>query len=219
MLAPVMSPQDWIAISAVVATVVTALLGWLFSLLQQIRNGKERALQQKREDVQREKQQAREDELRALQQRREDEQRDKRREDAPHVELAINCEVLGQEGEDYAVEFMLIVYNRGLIRWTFRSILLRVRGIERNQSLVYWQGRGQRLEFPVKIVNMAEVIPKSVNYIFVEPGVQQLVTYTTKIPAQVKYIAVYVEFWYDKVTPHTSERVFRLTAPDNATDR
>jgi hypothetical protein len=194
-----MTPQHWIAISAVVATVVTAALGLSFSFVTQHR------------------QQERDDTLRKEQQKREDELRKEHREDAPHIELAINCQVLGQDDGHYLVEFTLMVYNRGLVRWTFRSIKLRVRGIEKNQQFAYWPGEGQRLEFPVKIINKEEVIPKSVNFLFVEPGVQQAIAYVTKIPAQIMYIVVYVEFWYDMVTPHTSERVFRLTAPAEST--
>jgi hypothetical protein len=90
---------------------------------------------------------------------------------------------------------------------------MRVRGIEKDREFEYWPERGQRVEFPVRIINNARVIPESLNFLFVEPGVQQTITYVTKVPAQIGYIVVYTEFWYDKVTPHTSERVFRLTSP------
>jgi hypothetical protein len=66
--------------------------------------------------------------------------------------------------------------------------------------------------FPVKIINKEKVVPESLNFLFVEPGVQQIL-YVTKVPDHIMYLVVYAEFWYDEVTPHTSERVFRLTAP------
>lgn len=210
LLADSMIPSDWIAISGVTATVVTAGLGLWFSSSAQRR-------QQARDDEQRDKQQRREDELRDKQQKREDAQRLIHREDAPHIELSIDCRVLGQDDDDYIVEFTLTANNRGLVRWKFRSIKLRVRGIEKNQPLAYWPGNGNRLQFPIKILGMEEVIPQSVNFLFVEPGVRQAVTYVTKIPSRVIYIVVYVEFWYDKVTPHTSERAFRLSAPTGST--
>jgi len=163
-------------------------------------------------------QQERDDALRKEQQKREDELRKEHREDAPHIELAIDCQVLGRDDGHYLVEFTLMVYNRGLVRWKFQSIKLRVRGIEKYRQFTYWREIGKRLEFPVKIIDKEEVIPKeSVNFFFVEPGVQQAITYVTKIPAQIMYIAVYVEFWYNEETPHTSERVFRLTAHAEST--
>ncbi len=195
-----MTPQDWISIWAIVATVVTAALGLSFSFITQ------------------HQQQERDDALRKEQQKREDELRKEHREDAPHIELAIDCQVLGRDDGHYLVEFTLMVYNRGLVRWKFQSIKLRVRGIEKYRQFTYWREIGKRLEFPVKIIDKEEVIPKeSVNFFFVEPGVQQAITYVTKIPAQIMYIAVYVEFWYNEETPHTSERVFRLTAHAEST--
>jgi hypothetical protein len=172
-LADGMTANDWIAISGIVAVIVTAL-GLGVSYLSQ--------------------------------------QRQKRREDVPHIELGINCQVFGQDDNNYLVEFTLMVNNRGLVKWTFRSIQLRVRGIREDEQFAYWPENGRRLKFPVKILDKEEVIPKSVESFFVEPGVQQAITYVTKISTQIMYIVVYVEFWYDKKKLHTSERVFRLTA-------
>jgi hypothetical protein len=183
-----MTSNDWIAISSIVAGVFIAVVGMGFSYAAE--RGRRK---------------------------REDEQRQMRREDAPHIELAIDCRTLGQERGYYLIEFILAVSNRGLVRWSFDSILLRVRGIEKNHQLVYWPQREPRLEFPVKIINDAEVIPESVNFLFVEPGVQQTITYTTKLSTQIRYIVVHVEFSYNKRTPHTSERVFRLPASDEPT--
>ncbi len=209
-LADGMTPQDWISVSAVVATVAVAGLGLWFSFVTQRR-------QQERDDKKQKEQQGREDQLRREQQEREDQLRTEHRESVPRIELGINSRVLGQDDDHYLVEFTLTAYNRGLVRWQVRDIELRVRGIERNWQFAYWPRRGQRVEFPVKIIDKERVIPESLNFLFVEPSVQQTITYVTKVPAHIMYIVVYAEFWYDEVTPHTSERVFRLTAPSAPT--
>src|SRR5215813_1639768 len=201
-----MTPQDWISLSAVVATVAVAGFGLYFSFVTQRR-------QQERDDKKQKEQQKREDQLRKEQQEREDQLREVYRERAPRIELDINSQVLGQDDDHYLVELMLTAHNRGLIRWQVRDIKIRVCGIEKNRNFAYWPERGQRVEFPVKIINKERVIPESLNFLFVEPGVQQSITYVTKVPTQIMYIVVYAEFWYDEVTPHTSERVFQLTAP------
>jgi len=178
---------------------------------------KTQRVQQKRDDEKQEKQQRREDQLRKEQQEREDQLRKEQRESVPRIELGINCQVLGRDDGHYLVELALSAHNRGLVRWEFRNIMLRVRGIENNHPFSYWPGRGRRLEFPVNVISKEEVIPESVRFLFVEPGVQQSVTYVTKIPTNIAYIAVHVEFLYDKRTPHTAERVFRLAAiPESA---
>jgi hypothetical protein len=210
MLADGMTPQDWISVSAVVATVAIAGLGLWFSFVTQRR-------QQGRDDKKQYEQQRREDQLRREQQGREDQLRTEHRESVPRIELGINSQILGQDDDHYLVEFTLTAYNRGLVRWQVRDIKLRVRGIEKNRQFAYWPGRGQRVEFPVKIINKEKVIPESLNFLFVEPGIQQTITYVTKVPDHIIYMVVYGEFWYDEVTPHTSERVFRLTAPFEST--
>jgi hypothetical protein len=185
-----MKPADWIALSAVLATVITAIAGLLYSYFTQRR------------------QQDRDDEQHKLQLKREDDIR--REQSIPHLELALACRVLGQQRDDYLVEFVLTASNHGSVRWKFESIRLRVRGIEADQALQYWEEKAPRLNFPVKLIDMAEVIPEDLNYLFVDPGIRQDITYVTKIPCIFKYALAYVEFWYDRTTPHSTERAFLL---------
>lgn len=57
-----------------------------------------------------------------------------------------------------------------------------------------------------------EVIDKeNLNFLFVEPGVKQEITYATKIPQQYKYIVAHAVFYYDKYTPHIAEKVFNIS--------
>lgn len=178
--------------SAVFATVVTAFLGLLYSYVTQRR-------QQHRDDLQHALQLKREDEIR-LEQR------------VPHLELSLDCRVLGEQMDDYLVEFVLTASNHGLVRWRFRSIRLRVRGIQANQPLLYWGEQKPRLYFPVKLIDVANLIPSDLNYLFVDPGIRQDITYVTKISTTFKYVLAYIEFWYDNTTPHSVERAFLLEA-------
>jgi hypothetical protein len=216
-----MSSSDWAQWVAITVAFLTAAVGWGFNVWQLKKAAKDRKDQQQREDALLKRHQEREDAL-----------RERHREDAPRIELEITCKVLGLKGECFIVEFAFVFNNRGLIEWTFPSIQLRVRGIEKDHPLGYWQGRGQRLYFPVKIIpadsptdvpketraSLEEVIPERFESFFVEPGVRQAITYATMISAQVEYIAVYVKFMYKENTTseriHTSERVFRLTTRD-----
>src|SRR6266581_4710082 len=98
-LADGMTPQDWISVSAVVATVAVAGLGLWLSFVTQRR-------QQGRDDKKQREQQEREDQLRT-----------EHRESVRRIELGINSQVLGQDDDHYLVEFTLTAYNRGLVRW------------------------------------------------------------------------------------------------------
>jgi hypothetical protein len=144
------------------------------------------------------------------QHQREDERNRRRREDEPRIEFGIDCLVHGHDDDGHLVEFTITACNRGFVRWNFRSILLRVRGIEEECSISYWRENDSRVEFPIRIIDGVQVIPSGLNFVFVEPGVKQSITYITKISLRVKFILVHVKFYYDRHTPHTSERVFHL---------
>jgi hypothetical protein len=189
-----MEPSDWIAIAGVAATAFIAVVSLFHASWRQ------------------QKQQHREDELRKAQQKREDELRERHREDTPHIEFGLDCRVHGCEQDEYLVEFILTAHNKGLVQQRFTSIMLRVRGIERTQPLTHWKGNEPRLAFPVKVIDDADIIPPGYNFIFVEPGVRQSITYVTKLSAAIKYIVAHVEFQYDRFTPHTAERAFRIAA-------
>src|SRR6266498_725741 len=210
MLAVAMEPKDWVALSGVAATVIIAVGSLIHpSLIQRKR--------QQHDDEVHQAQQKREDELHQAQQKREDELRQIYSQDSPHIEFGVDCRVHGRRDEDQLVEFILTAHNQGLVKWKFRNILLRVLGIERNKSFTYWEKDKPRLEFPVKVLDNVEVKPSNLNFIFVEPGVKQTITYVTKIPNRIEYILARAEFQYDKYTPHSSERVFRLTAHEGDT--
>ena len=195
MLAVAMEPKDWIALAGVGATVIIAAGSLIASSLAQ-RN------QQRHNDAMHEAQLKREDRMRGLYQ---------------NVEFQVDCRVHGRQDEDQLVEFLLSVHNQGLVQYRFTSMLLRVRGIERNRPFTYWEEDKPRLEFPVKIVDSVEVKPRNLNYVFVDPGVRQVINYVTKISVRIEYILAHAEFHYDRYTPHSSERVFRLAPPESHT--
>ncbi|NPV63653.1 MAG: hypothetical protein HPY61_13700 [Methanotrichaceae archaeon] len=141
---------------------------------------------------------------------REDLIRERERKNVPHIEFHIDCNVYGPEEGYYLTEFLLDIHNRGDVQHKFTNIVLRVRGIESGKALCYWEGYEPRLSFPKKVLNDVSVIPKGYNYFFVEPGVEQVLTYVTMIPASIRYVLAHAVFEYDEFTPHTAERVFEL---------
>jgi hypothetical protein len=187
-----MTSKDWIALASVLATVMIAVVSLFMSARQQARH------------------QRREDDLVDQHRKREDELRQVRREDAPRLEFTIEGETFGEPAGEHLLILTVAIRNRGLIRWKLKSILLRIRGIETGQPFGYWKGHEPRIEFPISVVNAAEIVPSTLNYIFVEPGVEQAISYVTRLPAGVEYALVHVEFHYDNYTPHTSERVFHV---------
>ena len=122
-------PQDWIALAAVLASIATSGLALFFSQRREAR------------------QQARDDELRRQQQAREDNLRKIERVHIPQIEFSIDCKFHGPQRDWYIVEVLLTVRNRGRVKQEFHQVTLRIRGIEQDQALSYWKGRGATTQF------------------------------------------------------------------------
>jgi hypothetical protein len=63
---------------------------------------------------------------------------------------------------------------------------LRVRGIEVGHNLSEWRDHEPRLEFPKSLVDNVQIIPNTLNFFFIEPGVEQIFTYVMGIVSLAK---------------------------------
>ena len=135
---------------------------------------------------------------------------EKKRTYSPHIEFEITCHFYGSQKGNMVAEFLLTARNKGLIRQEFRNIIMRVRGIEQKKDLSCWSGHEPRLDFPIELVDDVSLLPPGYNYFFIEPGIEQVFTYVTKIPSSVAFILAHAAFEYDRFTPHTTERVFTV---------
>src|SRR5262249_7709147 len=131
----------------------------------------------------------------------------------PRVDFRIDCKFLGPQGEDYVAEFLLYAKNRGLVIQRFPSIRLRVRSVPADAPLEIWESYKPRLLFPQKLFD-AEIVHEKYGYIFVEPGVEQLISYITKVPASARFVLARAEFRYKNFDPHSAERVFEVPRRD-----
>ena len=145
------------------------------------------------------------------------------REDEPHIELTLDCAFHGVRGDKRLTTFTVSAKNVGRVEHKFDQILLRVRGIRdepfgndsKNESHIENE-KARRALFPEELFKR-NLVPKTKNstwnYIFVEPGVKQAVTFTTVVPADFTYLLAQVWFQYEATRPHTAEAVFAVTQP------
>jgi hypothetical protein len=204
--------ENWITLVSILATLSISLVAIFMNRhrerLQQLRDDELRHAQQARDDELRQIQQAREDAIRDEQRKREAEERTH----VPHIEFSVDCKFFGPQENSYLVEVLLFVRNTGRIRQEFADVTLRLRGIQDNQPLTFWQGKGPRLCFPEALLENVPVIPEKVDKFFVEPGNETTFTYVTKIPDTIKFVLAYANFSYDSNADHDAERVFQVTA-------
>src|SRR6266487_1007224 len=191
-----MELKDWISSSVSALAILVSIGVFIMQINLQRR--------QKKADQEREEQQRKAD------QEREEQQKQIERVHQLHIQLGVDCRFYGPEDDYYLVEFLISAHNKGHVQHKFKHIYLRVRGIEANHGLSEWQGNAPRIAFPQTIINNIDIIPTNLNFLFIEPEVEQMITYVTRLPSSAKYILVHVLFEYDKYTPHTIERVFQI---------
>jgi hypothetical protein len=129
---------------------------------------------------------------------------------SPRVAFEIEGRFFGPQADAYLAEFVMSVKNEGLVKHRFTEITLRVRGIRSAAPLVLWSDT-QRVEFPERVVNDADVMyKKKYGSIFVEPGVTQKLTFVARIPEGIRYVLARAQFQYDLNHTHSTERVFEI---------
>ena len=136
----------------------------------------------------------------------------------PRVDFNLDCRFYGPQNNEFIAEFLLSINNKGLVIHRFHDVLLRVRGIEEGQDLAFLKDNEPRLAFPVLLVNDNVIYKRKHSRIFVEPGINQTLTYVSKISSSVRFIVARVEFRYDQSRTYSVERVFELlpaAAPNN----
>jgi hypothetical protein len=142
-----------------------------------------------------------------------------RREDthSPKVSFDIEIHFFSNYPDASLAEFLMVIKNSGLVKHSFKKITLRVRGISKHDAIGLW-GDTQRVEFPHRIVNDADVLyQKKYGSIFVEPGVTQTLTFNACIPAEIRFVLARAEFEYKSGRTHSAERVFELKPSDRKT--
>jgi len=128
----------------------------------------------------------------------------------PKIEFTVECSSYGPKDDHYIVEFLVIVHNKGLINQKFYSIFLRVRGIGDNDEVSFWEGNEPRIKFPTKFFETEFIFKQKYSYVFVEPGVKQVMSYVTKIPVTHSLLLVRAEFQYENAKSHSIERLVKL---------
>lgn len=204
-----MEPGTLISVLSVLATSVVAISGLLLSERrhrEQIENERK-----SKEDQIAHERQAREVEL-----AREVERAEKHREDMPLLQFDMEVGTVHKKGDRYLVEFRVILDNRGNVKQDIKSIKLRVRSVNKEDNLSYWENRGFRAEFPHKIFE-TEIIPKGYKFIFIEPKVKQILNYATILDSNVELVAVRAEFSYGRArkgsqgSKHSVEKILEIS--------
>jgi hypothetical protein len=191
-----MDSANWVALAGIIATATVAIFSVLWNHRSQRRLLDEQLI--------------REDKIRVDYEVKENERQRIERVHSPQIEFNLSARFFDIATEYYVLEIRLNLTNCGLVQQKLRDPKLRILGINKGDSPTFRTKKQHRLDFPEKILPLSNVLPEGYNYLFVEPGVHQDISYVTKVPSTVCYILVHGVFHYDSTTPHTAERVFEV---------
>lgn len=130
--------------------------------------------------------------------------------DNPRIDFDIEANFLGPQKGYYVTQVSLKIANKGLLSREFKEFKLRLRGISKDMEIEEWESQKPRLLLPDEIIDTDNVVSDKFNFIFVEPGVCQELTYFTRVPEKYRFISIYAQFDYDRQTSHSAERLFEI---------
>lgn len=112
----------------------------------------------------------------------------------PKVQYDLDCRFSGPIEGQYLAELRILADNTGGARRNIGSVQLRLRAIAKGKELSWWGEPHKRVEFAVKLLD-DDLIPQIArrpdgtrHYYYIEPGVRQIFTYVTMVPADNSHV-------------------------------
>lgn len=127
------------------------------------------------------------------------------------VEFDVDGKFYGPQNGNFILCLELTLENKGKVIKKLKSLDVRVRAIRRDEELSYFSESDKRLKFPHKLTD-GNILPKDWAYSFVEPGVIQKYSYTTKVGVEYSFVVVNAKFKYDDKGEHSVEKVLEIPA-------
>ena len=208
-------------IASLATPIAVALVGfWINAKLKEHEDKldtERRVEAQRRDDAQKAEDRRLNEAQRAEDRRFEESQRKLYREDQPRIELTLACKFHGIRGDTRLATFTVSAKNVGRVRHQIDLIKLRVRAIngepfayrEETEEYLEDDRREPRVLFPQKVLE-TDLVPVEWNFIFIEPGVTQDLSFTKAISVDHSFLLAHVVFDYDEYEPHTTESIFAV---------
>lgn len=129
----------------------------------------------------------------------------------PRIEFDLDCKFYGPQLDFYLASMTISVRNKGNVEHRFEEIRLKIRGICIDTPLAEFERFPPMLEFPIELVKTVNIVPKALGYYFVRPNVNQAFNFTSRIPANIRFIKVKASFKYQRSDEiHTAVGVFDI---------
>ena len=128
------------------------------------------------------------------------------------MEFNLDCRFIGKSGNDYLIEIIATMENKGSVRQTIKKftfdLLLfnETNVIDETIKKINYQ-----VNFPNKKISRRPWVPNPWEETFIDAGTIQVYRYLTSIPADTEFISVYSKFIYPNSNDfHSAQMTFNV---------
>lgn len=140
-----------------------------------------------------------------------------RREHAPRLEFAVTVNFVGKHGDQWVVELIALLKNKGHVQHKIRDFSFDLRYLTDSDPITYGDDKiNHQLYLPHEGKSGAW-IPASWGWTFIEPGLKARYSHVTTIPAAAKFVLLHGRFDYPRDDFHTADRL--LAVPGSLASR
>lgn len=112
----------------------------------------------------------------------------------PRIELDVDAVFLGPQQGNYIASISILIRNKGTVNHEIHKLKLEILGLNEDMMIEALSNKGQRVNFPVPILNSDNIIPKEYGYYFVRAGVQQTIHYYTPVAEGIRFVRIWAAF-------------------------
>ncbi len=125
----------------------------------------------------------------------------------PNIEFSTDVQFIGKQNDEWIVELIAMVRNKGKAQHRMEEFLFDLNAIEKNRKIQTSEKWGNQVDFPVLLVQ-GSFLPKQYKFFFIDPGVEAKYSFLTKVPATASFLVLHSWFKYgdSRQFSHTAER-------------
>ena len=141
----------------------------------------------------------------------------RQQENYPNLQFVADINLVGTQNEEWLVELIAIVENRGKVQHKMSDFTFVLDAIYQNDQLIISENWRGQVDFPHAIAR-GSFLPDTMQFFFIDPGVTAKYSYVTKLPRDATFAILHCNFTYadKRKYRHTAERTVKIPNANGA---
>lgn len=140
----------------------------------------------------------------------------KRREDYPHIEFTVEIEFVGTQKDEWMVELLAFVENKGLVPHLIKTFEFDLRCMYEEDEITEGDKTINYQTLIPHFLKEGAWIPRDWSNTFIEPGLSAKYSYITTVPRRTSFVLLHGRFVYqDGKSSHTADRFIKVPKEDS----